>query len=167
MLNINGVKSADARAWDSALSSKMNYYYHLRIRSRWGKFDLLSKIVIALIAGLGAISAAGAGPKWLAWASLTSSVLGLLVVAIRVDRKLDVHTSLATRYLAHFQDFERLLEKGDLTDLERLTEAYNQTERFESEQEGEADYKLLQEFQSKVLTEIGASPQDVPQLSAI
>lgn len=157
MLSVLEVKSDRVRAWEATLSAKMNFYYHRRLSGRWGAFDFWSKIVFALMASVGSLPALGVGPKELGWVAFTSALLGAVVVALRVDRKLEVHSSLAARYLTHSQELERAFHRDDFLELERMLEAYNQTERFEAEQEGEPDQRLLEKYQNRVLKEIGAA----------
>jgi hypothetical protein len=157
MLNVAEVKSDRDRAWETALSAKMNFYYHLKLSTRWGMFDFWSKIVLAVMAAVGALPGLNVGPKELGWVAFASALLGAIVVALRVDRKLSVHASLSARYLAYSQDLERVFHREDFSELERLLDAYNQTERFEAEQEGESDQGLLAESQARVLKEIGAA----------
>ncbi len=157
MLSVIEVKSDRDRAWDTALSAKMNFYYHQRLAARWGKFDFWGKIILAIMAAAGSLPTLGTGPKELGWLACASALFGAFVVILRVDRKLGVHASLSARCLAHAQDLERAFHSEEFTDLDRLIEAYNQTERFEAEQEGEANQKLLEKSQAKVLKEIGAA----------
>lgn len=157
MLSVSEVKSDRARAWEAALNAKMNFYYHRKISSRWGALDFWGKILLAAMAAVGALPTIAVGPKWLGWFAFVSAFLGAVVITMRIDRKLEVHSSLAARYLAHSQDLERAFHRDDFLELERLLEAYDQTERFEAEQEGEPNQKLLERYQEKVLKEIGAA----------
>jgi hypothetical protein len=157
MLSVAEVKSDRDRAWETALSAKMNFYYHQRISARWGMFDFWGKIALAVMAAVGSLPALDVGPKELGWVAFASALLGAIVVTLRVDRKLGVHASLSARYLAHSQELERVFHREDFLELERLIEAYNQTERFEAEQEGSANQRLLEKSQDKVLREIGAA----------
>jgi hypothetical protein len=133
----------------------MNQNYHQRLRTRWSRIDVWCKVVAGLLSLVSSFTLAGL-PGWVSWAGVGAfAIVGLLVV-VRVDRKLETHTSLACRYLAHAQSFERIFKSGDYSELPSAVQLYDQTERFEAEQEGQGQQGLLEQAQSRVLEEIGA-----------
>lgn len=155
---MSGTKPPPAQprqSWEGLLNARMNQYYHQKLRTRWSRIDVSCKVVAGVLSLVSSFSLAGL-PGWVSWAGVGAfAIVGLLVV-LRVDRKLETHTSLACRYLGHAQTFERIFKSGDYSELQSAAQAYEQTERYEAEQEGQGKQWLLEQAQSRVLAELGA-----------
>ncbi len=154
MLSAHLVKSDADTARDTALTARMNVYYHERRKAFWSRRETGGKAIAAIMSAVGASPVAGS-PGWLGYFALAAAAIGGLLVVLRLDRKVEIHATLAARYLIHAQDFERMMRGGKQDDIVRLVESFEQTERIESEFEGEPSHKELKRAQERVLKETG------------
>ncbi len=166
MLNAHLVKTDAETARDTALTARMNVYYHERRKAYWGKRESIGKVLVAGLSAIGSAPVAGA-PFWLGYAAVLAAIVGTLLIAFRLDRKVETHATLAARYVIHAQDFERMMRTGNYDDVVRIVESFEQTERIESELEGEPDHIEIKRARERLIEQIGLNNAPTVAASAL
>ncbi len=154
MLSAHLVKSDADTARDTALTARMNVYYHERRKCFWGKWETRGKVLAAILSALGSVPVVG-GPSFWGYAAILATVVGAFLVAFRLDKKVETHATLAARYLIHAQDFERMIRRDCYDDISRVVESFDQTERIESQFEGEPDHEEIERCRRRVMEQTG------------
>lgn len=159
------------RAWNHALTSKMNAIYYQRRIARWKLCDIVIKVLAAIAASATINSflrdnpvVSGHGPNAAAILGVVSASLMIFSIVLQIPDRVRAFGVLLSEYTSHAQVFERLYlaahKEDEATFEPRLDEAmlkYDETGQRESKDDPTPSKRLLAKSYSEVEKSIRAA----------
>lgn len=139
-------------AWDRALTARMNQYYHQSMRKRWARYDT-SAVVACMSTTLAGY--------YLGSAALVAVSAAICLSSFRFRDRSSRHVALASRYLAHAVEFERMFNSSSFDGLGSELTRFHATEAVEAVVEGAPNHRELEKAMARVERSVGltANPE--------
>jgi hypothetical protein len=162
MLSVARVLTSREVAWENALTSRMNVGYYERRITCWKRWDVGIHLVCAAAASASIMTFARQhsilGVEVASILVLTSALLTVGGMTLRVPDKVRELGVLLSEYRGHVHRFERLYQFGGTDDeLKAALDLFGETELREAKDHPSPNEAELEKSRKEVLTSIGAS----------
>jgi hypothetical protein len=97
----------------------------------------------------------GTLPHWFLWGAIGSVVLGVGVLDMRPEKRIETHSMLAIRYHYHVRDLDRIFRSESWELLDNEVASMEETVAVEAEREGPPHHATLVAAQNRVESELG------------
>lgn len=162
MLSVKAVKDCRELAWEHALTAEMNVGYYRTKVARAKRWDYWIKgiSILTALSGFGVFVAKikAGGLDLSPWLSLAAAVAMMLDLALQFPEKVRELGVLLSEYTAHEARFKKLYQFGcDDESVSAAIVLFHETVQREAKVDPDADEKLLNKMQARVLRRIESS----------